>query len=287
MEIDHFNHVRAYIKIQDGCNNFCTYCIIPYLRGNLRCKNYDIVLDEAKILVKNGHQEITLTGIHTGTYSSNNHDLCDLINDLSKIEGLKRIRLSSIEITEIDNPKFYELLRNNSVLCDNMHIPIQAGSNAILKRMNRKYDLDYFKKVIAKIRTIRPDIYLSTDCMVGFPYETKELFLTTLETCRKLNFSKIHVFPYSVRKGTPAAKMPEQVSQGEKHCRARELIKLSDELERKYNNSFIGQTKSVLIEECHDGYSIGHTSNLLRLKIPKEYPINSIVDVKIEASYYE
>ena len=287
MEIERFNHVRAYIKIQDGCNNYCSYCIIPYLRGNLRCKEFDKILSEANTLVKNGHKEIVLTGIHTGSYNYENHDLCDVIESLSKINGLERIRLSSIEITEIDNDKFYNLLKNNSKLCDHLHIPLQAGSDLVLKKMNRKYDLDYFEKVINNIRNIRPNIAISTDCIVGHPYETEECFLNTLKFCEKIKFSKIHVFPYSIRNNTAASRMPNQVSEKDKKDRAHRLILLSNKLESYYQNIFINETKKVLIEEDKDGYKIGHTSNMLKLKFKSNARINDIIDVKIKKEYYE
>ena len=287
MTINRFNHVRAYIKIQDGCNNYCSYCIIPYLRGNLRCKDYNKTIEEANVLVQNGHKEIVLTGIHTGSYESNGHDLCDLIDALSKIAGLKRIRLSSIEITEINNDKFYHLLKNNSKLCDHLHIPLQAGSNEILKRMNRKYDLDYFADVIGKIRSIRPNISISTDCLVGHPYETDELFNDTLDFCKKIAFSKIHVFPYSVRKGTAAANMPMQVDEKTKKERAKKLIELSNTLEKEYRELFINSNLDVLIEEKKSDYAIGHTSNMLRVKYHSIFGINDIESVKIQKDYYE
>jgi threonylcarbamoyladenosine tRNA methylthiotransferase MtaB len=287
MDIKNFNHVRAYIKIQDGCNNYCSYCIIPYLRGNLRCKEYKKVLSEASKLVENGHKEIVLTGIHTGSYNDSNHDLCDLILDLLKIDGLERIRLSSIEITEINNDKFYNLLKNNTKLCDHLHIPLQAGSNEILKRMNRKYDLKYYEDVINKIRSIRPNIAISTDCLVGHPYETDELFQESLDFCKKIEFSKIHVFPYSIRKGTAASRMPNQVSEKEKRDRATKLIMLSNDLEKKYQEKFVGQTLDILVEKKDGDYICGHTSNMLMIKEKGLANINDIVSVKIKKDNYE
>jgi threonylcarbamoyladenosine tRNA methylthiotransferase MtaB len=286
MTINNFEHIRAYIKIQDGCDNYCTYCIIPYLRGHRRCKDYQTIINEANTLVKNGYQEIVLLGIDTGTFKSDNHDLADLINDLSKIKGLNRIRLSSIEITELDE-NFYNVLKNNKVLCDHLHIPLQAGSDEILKKMNRKYDLKTYTEKINRIRTIRPDIYIATDCLVGFPGETEEMFENTLKFCESIGFSKIHVFPYSKRNGTPASRMPNQVSQKDKHARARKLIKLSKKLEKEYYNKFIGQTLPCLIEEIKDGKSIGHTSNMLRLVIPKILNVNEIYNIEIKKEYYE
>ena len=287
MQIDSFNHVRAYIKIQDGCNNYCSYCIIPYLRGNLRCKDFDTTLKEAKTLVENNHKEIVLTGIHTGSYNSNGNDLCDLIVALSEIKGLKRIRLSSIEITEINNEKFYELLKNNKVLCDHLHIPLQAGSDNVLKRMNRKYDLTYYESVIKNIRAIRPNISISTDCIVGHPYETEQNFLNTLEFCEKIKFSKIHVFPYSKREGTAASKMPEQVDEKTKKVRASKLIELSNKLEKDYANKFIGKSLEILVEEKEGDYAIGHTSNMIKVKQKNSASVNDLVNVVITEDNYE
>lgn len=287
MQIDSFNHVRAYIKIQDGCNNYCSYCIIPYLRGNLRCKDFDTTLKEAKTLVKNNHKEIVLTGIHTGSYNSNGKDLCDLITSLSEIKNLERIRLSSIEITEINNEKFYKILKNNKVLCDHLHIPLQAGSDNVLKRMNRKYDLNYYESVINKIRAIRPNISISTDCIVGHPYETEQDFLNTLEFCEKIKFSKIHVFPYSKREGTAASKMPEQILETTKKARASKLIELSKKLEKDYARKFIKKSLEILVEEKEGDYVIGHTSNMLKIKQKSNASVNDLVKVTITEDNYE
>ena len=266
MKIDNFNHVRAFIKIEDGCDNFCSYCIIPYVRGTVRCKDFEKVIDEAKTLVNNGHQEIVLTGIHTGRYNSNNYVLSDLLNELAKIKDLKRIRISSIEITEL-NDKFMETLRKNPKICNHLHIPLQSGSNTVLQRMNRKYDLTYFENKIKEIRKIRPDISITTDVIVGFPGETEQEFNDCFIFCNKIKFSKIHVFPYSLREGTKAALMPEQVSPQIKKERVNRLIGLSNELEKEYYNKFKGKNVDILIEECDNNISLGHTSNYLYVKI--------------------
>lgn len=279
MQITKFDHIRAYLKIQDGCNNYCSYCIIPYLRGNLRCKDYNLVLEEAKCLAQNNYHEIILTGIHTGSYQSDNHDLFDLINDLSKINGLNRIRLSSIEITEL-NDKFMDLLKNNQILCDNLHIPLQGGSDKILKIMNRKYNLEYYEEKIKKIRSIRPDIYISTDILVGHPFEEDEDFNSTLAFCQKIKFSKIHVFPYSKREGTPSAKMKE-VSALDKKVRTKKLIELSNKLEEAYFEKYFGKKLEVLIEEEKEGYKVGHTNNFLKIRLKGDYQINSFYEITL------
>lgn len=266
MEINSFDHTRAYIKIEDGCDNFCSYCVIPFVRGKTRSKNFDLAIKETKTLVENNFKEIVLTGIDTGAYFDNGKDLTDLIKEMSKIDGLKRIRQSSIEITQI-NDKFIEELKNNPKICNHIHIPLQSGSDEILRLMNRKYDLNYFFEKIEKIRSVRPDISITTDVIVGFPNETDELFLETLETCKKINFSKIHVFPYSERKGTKASLMSGKVSENVKHERVKKLMELSEKLEKEYYDKFKGKELDVLIEEVNDKVSIGHTSNYLKVEL--------------------
>lgn len=278
MLIDDYNHVRAFIKIEDGCDNFCSYCIIPYVRGSVRSKSFDKVLEEAEHLAHHGHKEIVLTGIHTGHYEDSGHDLTDLINELSKIEDLKRIRISSIEITEL-NDKFLNMLGKNDKVCNHLHIPLQAGSDEILKRMNRKYDLKYYEEKINKIRSIRPDISITTDIIVGFPYETEELFQSTLDFSKKMNFSKIHVFPYSIRKGTAAASMPEQIDESIKKDRVKRLMTLSEQMEEEYYNKFKGKELDILVEEVNDHISIGHTSNYLKMEVNEKLNKNEIYTV--------
>lgn len=280
MYISDYNHTRAFIKIEDGCDNFCSYCIIPYVRGSVRSKDFDKVIKEAKELAKHGHKEIVLTGIHTGHYLNNGYDLTDLINELSKIDDIKRIRISSIEVTEL-NEKFLDMLKNNDKVCDHLHIPLQAGSDEILKRMNRKYDLAYYEEKIKKIRSIRPDISISTDIIVGFPYETEELFLNTLEFSKKIKFSKIHVFPYSVRVGTAAANMEEQVDEVVKKMRVKRLMAVSHMLEVDYFNKFKDKELDILIETCDNNVSEGHTSNYLLVSVPENIKVGEIVRRKI------
>lgn len=275
MLISDYNHVRAFIKIEDGCDNFCSYCIIPYVRGSVRSKNFETVIKEAKLLTQKGHKEIVLTGIHTGHYMDNGYDLTDLINELSKIEDLLRIRISSIEITEL-NDKFLNMLSTNKKVCDHLHIPLQAGSDEILKKMNRKYDLKYYEEKIKKIRMIRPDISITTDIIVGFPYETDKLFNETLEFSRKMNFSKIHVFPYSIRLGTSAANMPNQVDESIKKERVKKLTDLSGTMEKEYYNKFVGKELDILVEECDNNVSIGHSSNYLMIRLNEKLEVGQI-----------
>lgn len=262
MEVDISDHTRAYIKIEDGCDNFCSYCVIPFVRGKKRSKDFSLVLKEVQHLANNGYKEIVLTGIDTGGYESNGKDLTDLIHEMSKINGIERIRQSSIEITQI-NEKFINELKNNKKICDHIHIPLQSGSDSILKLMNRKYDLKYFFDKIDMIRSVRPDISITTDVIVGFPGETEEMFLETMETCKKINFSKIHAFPYSERKGTKASMMDGKVPESVKHERVKKLLELSDSLEKSYYDKFKGKKLDVLIEEVSEFGSKGHTSNYL------------------------
>lgn len=275
MLISDYNHVRAFIKIEDGCDNFCSYCIIPYVRGSVRSKKFETVIKEAKLLTQKGHKEIVLTGIHTGHYMDNDYDLTDLINELSKIEDLLRIRISSIEITEL-NDKFLNMLSTNKKVCDHLHIPLQAGSDEILKKMNRKYDLKYYEEKIKKIRMIRPNISITTDIIVGFPYETDKLFNETLEFSRKMNFSKIHVFPYSIRLGTSAANMPNQVDESIKKERVKKLMDLSEIMEKEYYNKFVGKELDILVEECDNNVSIGHSSNYLMIRLNEKLEVGQI-----------
>lgn len=284
MKINNFHdRTRAFIKIQDGCNNFCSFCVIPLLRKSIRSKNFDTAVSEIKEVVNHGFKEIVLTGIHTGSYFDNGHDLTDLIHEISKIDGLKHIRISSIEITEL-NDKFLEEFRNNEKICNHLHVPIQSGSNTILKAMNRKYDINFFISKINEIRSIRPDVNISTDCIVGFPGETDELFNETLDTIKKVNFSKVHVFPYSRRNNTVAASLPNQVDERVKKERAIKLIRLSDQLNKQYNSLFIGKTIPVLVETNNDD-SIGHTSNYLKVVIKDKLSHNEFYNVLITEAF--
>lgn len=277
---------RAFVKIQDGCRNFCSYCIIPYVRGACRSKDFNKVIKEVKTLTENGYQEIVLTGIHTGNYGVDlKTNFANLLKELVKIEKLKRLRISSIEVTEL-NDAVLEVIKSNKVIVDHLHIPLQAGSDEILKAMNRKYNLDYYKNKIKQIRSIRPDISISTDIIVGFPGEDEKLFEQTLKTAQSIAFSKIHVFPYSIRKNTKAASMPNQVDGKIKKERAKRLIELSKELEIEYMNKFVGKTVEVLTENNKDDITYGHTGNFLHVKINKVLPNDLLKMVKITSVSY-
>lgn len=267
MKLNNFNRTRAFVKIEDGCENFCSYCIIPYARGKVRSKLPKDVLDEVKVLVKGGHKEIVLTGIHTGHYGADldNYTFGKLLSELVKIDGLERIRISSIEMNELNN-EVLDVLRNSEKIVSHIHIPIQSGSDEILKLMNRKYLKKEFMKKINEIRSIRPDINITTDIIVGFPGETEELFNETLDTVNKIHFTKIHVFPFSLRKGTKAEELPDHIDDVTKKKRVKKLISISEELEKEYMYKYIDKEIVFIPEVYREGYLIGHTGNYLLIK---------------------
>lgn len=269
MKLNNFDYTRAFVKIEDGCDNYCTFCIIPYVRGHVRSKEPRLVLEEINSLINKGHKEIVLTGIHTGHYGSDlsNYTFADLLKDILKIPGLERLRISSIEITEIDND-ILSIMNDSSIIVDHLHIPIQSGSNQILSSMNRKYDKELFKNKVTEIRKVRPSISLTTDLIIGFPDETEECFQETIDTINDIGFSKIHVFPYSLRKGTKAEFLPNPVDSKIKRIRVSKMIELSKTLEIEYMNQFINQEVEVIPESYKDGYIIGHTGNYLLVKFP-------------------
>lgn len=287
MKVNNFDKTRAFVKIQDGCNNYCSYCIIPYSRGNVCSKKHTDVIKEIKNLVKNGYKEIVLTGIHTGHYGEDltNYSFYDLLKEILEIKGLERLRISSIEMNEITDD-IIELIKNNHVLVDHMHIPLQSGSNQILKLMNRKYLKEDFIEKIDKLRIARPTISITTDLIVGFPYETEELFNETIETINQIKFSKIHVFPYSRRKGTVASEMPNQIDERVKKERVRKIIDISKDLEIEYMNKFVGKEMYILPETIKNGYLYGHTTNYLNVKVKSDKKLNNLIKVKIEKVEY-
>ena len=240
MQLENFNRTRAFIKIQDGCEKFCSYCIIPYARGHVRSRSKEDIIKEAKSLIRNGHHEIVLTGIHTGHYGSDLKDyhFSDLLYDLLQIQGLERLRISSIEMNEITD-EVIALMKKYPILVDHMHIPLQSGCDKILKLMHRKYTLKEFEKKLISICAVRPEISITTDVIVGFPTETEKDFQETIETVQKFQFSKIHVFPYSRRKGTVADEMDGQIDEKVKKDRTKRLISVSETLEKKYRDQFL------------------------------------------------
>ena len=282
MEIKKYeHHHRAFLKIEDGCNNFCSFCIIPYVRGRVRSKDFNKCIMEINDLSLSDHKEIVLSGIHTGQYNSNGKRLSDLIKKISENKLIKRIRLSSVEIVELDEGMM-DVLKNVDSFVSHLHIPLQAGSDKVLKDMNRRYNKEYFLNKVNEIRSIRPNISLSTDVIVGFPGETEEEFQETLDFCKQIGFSKIHVFPYSDRNGTVASRMKNKVPGNIKKDRVHRLIELSNELEREYFNKFINKEVEILIEEEKDGYYLGFTDNYIPLKLKGNYKINELYKIKLK-----
>lgn len=290
MVLNNFNRTRVFVKIEDGCENYCSYCIIPYARGKVRSKDPKLVIEEIENLVHQGHKEIVLTGIHTGHYGADlgEYHFSSLLRDILKVKGLERLRISSIEITELDD-EVLELLKENPIIASHLHVPIQSGSDTILKSMNRKYDKAYFEWKIEEIRRIRPNISITTDLIVGFPGETEELFQETVETMKRIRFSKIHVFPFSLRKGTKAEELPNHIDEKTKKERVRIMISLSRTLEEEYMEKFVGKKILFIPEKWEDGVLIGHTENYLLIKAkgnPKEVHENVFVTItSIEYPY--
>lgn len=281
MYIDTFNtRTRAFVKIQDGCENFCSYCVIPKVRGKCRSKKMDVALKEIETLVKNGYKEIILTGIHTGNYGVDlGLTFADLLREIVKIDGLKRLRISSIEITELTD-EVLDIIKNNKVIVNHFHIPIQSGSDKVLKVMNRKYDTKKFKEIINKLRSIVPDVSITTDIITGHPGENDEEFKNTLETVKEIEFSKLHVFPYSIRENTPSSKLP-QIPDYLKKEQTDKLLELSREFEIKYMKKFLNKNLEVLFEVNKDGYSYGHTTNYLAVKVIGTFKSSTIKNVKL------
>ena len=265
----HFENVRAYLKIQDGCDNFCSYCLIPYVRGRSRSRAYDKIMDEAESIVNQGYKEIVLTGIHVGGYGKDleGQSFSKLVNDLLNIKGLYRLRISSIEESEIDD-ELIKLINTRKNLAQHFHIPLQAGSDTVLKRMNRKYNKEQFLNKINLIKKACPNVTLTTDVIVGFPGETEEEFMETYNFIKECGFHMLHVFPFSSREGTLASKMKDQINPKIKKERCLKLIELSNKLWDEYCSKFVGQEVEVLVEQYEDGYNIGHTSNYLEVKYP-------------------
>ena len=283
MYIDKFNiHTRAFVKIQDGCNAFCAYCAIPYARGGIRSKELNTVIDEVTNLVNNGYKEIVLTGIHTGRYGiDNGHSLEELLKSLVNIPNIYRIRLSSIEINEITDG-IIDLIKNNKVMAKHLHIPLQSGSNSILKSMGRLYDKEYFINRIKYIRREIPNISITTDLIVGFPGETEELFNETIDTLDKIRFTKIHTFPYSKRDGTRASIMSNQVDGVIKKRRVNQILRLSNIYENEYYKRNIGMVFDGVLEKRNDNECYVLTSNYISVLLNDNYNNNEILSVKID-----
>ena len=258
-------NIRAYLKVQDGCDNFCTYCIIPYRRGRSRSRDFDTIIKEAKELVKKGYKEIVITGVHIGKYGKDNDSsFSDLVEKLCEIKDLYRMRLSSIEESESDD-QLISLIANNKKIAHHLHIPLQAGSDRTLKRMARRYDTAQFYEKISKIKELLPGICLTTDLIVGFPGETEEDFAESLSFLKKVGFVQVHTFPYSPRSGTPAATYEDQIAPNIKHQREVKVLAYSKMAWEDYSKSFDGKEVEVIIEQFDEekGMYYGHSSNYL------------------------
>lgn len=282
MYISSFNsHTRAFVKIQDGCDAFCSYCIIPYARGPIRSKDPKTVIKEITSLVENGYKEIILTGIHTGKYGKDiNYTFEQLLKDIIKIKNLYRIRISSIEINELTDP-ILDLIKDNKIIAKHLHIPLQSGSDKILKLMDRKYDLKFYKDRIEKIRKMIKDVSITTDLIVGFPNEDEKDMEDTLKFIKEIKFTKIHTFPYSKREGTKAASMENQIDETIKRKRVKTVLELSDQLEQDFYQSKLNKTEEVIIEQTKDGKSYGYTSNYIKVEIDSPLKPNEVISVKI------
>lgn len=284
LQITNFDEkARAYVKIGDGCNNFCAYCVIPLIRGNLRSRPKEEILCEIKTLVSNNYQEIVITGIDLASYGKDleNYDFNDLLEEIIKIEGLKRLRISSIEASNIDE-RFINILKNSKIIAPHLHIPLQSGSNTVLKRMRRKYTCNEFYNKISRIKQEIPDIALACDVIVGFPGETNQEFEETYEFIKKCGFAFLHVFPYSPREYTYASTMPNQISDMIKKERVNKLLELHQELSSAYQQRFIGKRLHVLFESYDKDKKMyyGLTENYLDYYAKSDVNlINKIIEV--------
>ena len=284
-DITYTEKTRAVIKVQDGCDRFCSYCIIPYARGRVRSREPESVLNEIKDISKKGIKEVVITGIHVASYGKdfkNNYGLIDLLEEINKIDGIERIRLGSIEPLWITD-EVIQRLKKLEKICHHFHLSLQSGCTETLKRMNRRYTAEQFKEIVDKLRNTYKDVILTTDIIVGFVGETDEEFKTTYEFLKDIKFYKTHIFKYSERKGTKAAEMKEQVSGTKKEERSKILLKLSDENEKEYLNKYIGREVEVLFEEKDNDFYKGHTANYIMIKAKSDTDIsNKILAVKTQ-----
>lgn len=278
------NKTRGFVKIQDGCNNFCSYCTIPYARGTVRSRKHEDILEEIQILTDQGMKEIILTGINTASYGVDfrDYDFGDLLIDIvTKIKGLGRVRISSIEVTEVSN-KILKIINDyRDKFCHHFHIPLQGGTDKTLERMNRKYNLDFYREKIKKIQDIFPDVNITTDVLTGFAGETDEDFTKTCDFIKEMGYGELHVFPYSRRPETRAYNYPDQVSEITKHLRVNELLKINNELALKYREKFLGQVVEVIVERVGNKIGYGHSSNYLEVEFTGVAHQNDLVKVKI------
>jgi threonylcarbamoyladenosine tRNA methylthiotransferase MtaB len=284
------DRTRASLKIQEGCNNFCTFCIIPWARGLMRSRDPEEVVKQAQQLVDAGYKEIVLTGIHTGGYGEDmkDYNLAMLLRDLEQnVKGLKRIRISSIEASQLTD-EVIDVIDQSNIVVRHLHVPLQSGSNTVLKRMRRKYTMEFFAERLEKLKKALPGLAVTSDVIVGFPGETEEEFMETYNFIKEHKFSELHVFPYSKRTGTPAARMDDQIDEEVKNERVHRLIELSNQLAKEYASRFEDEVLEVIPEEVYDdGRYVGYTDNYLKVVFPAtEDMVGQLVKVKITKAGY-
>lgn len=277
------DRTRAYIKIQEGCNRYCSYCIIPYARGPVRSRKPEDIMDEVKALAQNGFKEVVLTGIHVASYGIDlgNITLADIIEMVHKVEGIERIRFSSMEPRAVSD-EFIERMSNLPKVCEHYHLSLQSGSDTTLKNMNRKYTSEEYAAACERLRKAFPHVAITTDIIVGFPTETEENFKESYNFAKRIKLSKIHVFPYSPKEGTPAAKIRPQVAPEVKSERSHKMLELSDKLNREFMSAYINKPMEVLFERLDNGYYEGHTRNYIKVLCKSDRDLtNQLVTVKL------
>ena len=289
MDVPYFtDRTRATLKIQEGCNNFCTFCIIPWARGLMRSRDPEKVIEQAEKLVEAGYKEIILTGIHTGGYGEDlkDYNLAMLLRDLEKVEGLNRLRISSIEASQLTDEVLDVIYHSNKIV-RHFHIPVQSASDTVLKRMRRKYTMDFYESRILRLKEMMPGAAITSDVIVGFPGETEEEFMETYDFIKKHHFSELHVFPYSTRTGTPAARMKDQIDNETKEARVKKLIELSDALALSYAEKFKDDVLEIIPEKMEDGILVGHADNYMKVAVDGDESLTGeLVKVKVTEPGY-
>jgi threonylcarbamoyladenosine tRNA methylthiotransferase MtaB len=260
-------HTRAFVKVQDGCNSFCTYCIIPYVRGRSKSRTVQEVVCEVEQLVESGYQEIVITGINVGDFVDENKRLVDLVRAVDEVKGIARVRISSIDPDEVDEELMEAVIKGKHT-CQSLHLVLQSGSNVVLKRMNRKYTRQIFLETVEKLKKASPDFTFTTDVLVGFPGETEIDFQETLDVIREVQFAKVHMFPFSPRERTRAALYPHQITREIMEERKNAVLRLAEEVAYSLRNQYVGRTMTILTEGHEGEWITGHTDNFLRVKVP-------------------